>query len=140
MSLPRWGGDRLLSLCSQEDLGSNPAPAMTGCVTLTLSILLCQREIKKKRPRQPGAWLEKPCEGSATASHKQETVYGFAPAPPLSSHAPVCPLPRTSRAEMHSMCVRDAHRALPSRGEPDSRRTRVKFPRKPVTQKDPTSR
>ena len=61
------------------------APATTGCVTLTLSILLRNREIKKKkkkkRPRQPGALLENTCEGSATLFHKQRTFYGFFPTP-----------------------------------------------------------
>ena len=59
------------------------APATTGCVTLTLSILLRNREIKKKkkRPLQPGALLENTCEGSATLFHKQRTFYGFFPTP-----------------------------------------------------------
>lgn len=95
MSLPRWGGDRLLSLWSQEDLGSNPAPAMAGCVTLTLSILLCQRDIKKKKKDlaslEPG--LKTPVRGQLPSPTSKRLFTASPPPQPLSSHAPVCPLP-----------------------------------------------
>ena len=92
------------------------APETTGCGTLTLSILLRNREIKKKRPRQPGALLENTCEGSATLFHKQRTFYGFFPTPTSIFTRSRLPFV-TSRIETHLICVRKMFTGLcPRRG------------------------
>ena len=85
------------------------APATTGCVTLTLSILLRNREIKKKKKDLSSLepCLKTPVRGQLPSSTSNGLFTASSPPQPLSSHAHVCPLSGTSCIETHLICVRE---------------------------------